>query len=950
MKKSLLKAFALSLFCVVSTLNAQNELWYFGGWNTGGNMGVAFTGPGKSPVQRNNENTRAFYEGVAVVSDGSGNLLFYSDGLFIYNKNNVKMNGGVVLHGGQENSGNNSGSSAQGAYTLKDPSNPNRYYLFTMEDVINGSANGFRYTIIDMTLNGGLGDVVPGSVDVIIRDGVTETTTEMLAAVAKNCDTTWIVMHEGGSARFAAYPMSSAGIGTPVYSTAGPVILGKNDQGRGTAAFSPDGNFLGISFGAGIGSYIFAFDKKTGTLSNTTLGPNKNGKLSNAGQYGSEWSPNGMNFYFSSQQGNAGIKQYSRITNQVTTVSATGNYGEMVLAPDGKIYVGKEFLAAPSNPNSLAVIATPDAINGAASGFNDNGFATGSTGGVWLGLPQSYYPKFDTVTTANITPVASRMCDSTSAFFLTASPILGNWTSKPAGFISNGGLFDPTVNGSDSTTVTVYFGLEPCIPTDSITIKVVNCCENIETNAPSAPICPGDSINLTSLVTAGIGSWSIGLTPPPSPGKKVATVTTPWFKTKLNTLSGNYTMVYSLSNPKVGCPDTTQEIITVKSAPNNAPSKTASFCAGDSVLISGAAGGTYTYAWNPAGETTISKYAKAGISYYLTTTDNVTSCISRDTIVVTSNALPSVNDIDTSVCAGGTINVSVPVYTSYLWDNSTTGQSTNISSTGTHWVRVTNAQNCSDTIFVNVNNGAALNVSLNNPGTICSGGTATLTATVTGINVAPLVYEWDNVVGSASKVYNAGGTYTVEVTDARNCIGTAQSSFILSAGPSVSLNADTVKCFSEGETYTASIPSGYTTIHWNGTLSTDTFFTINTANTITVIVTDNQTCADTADIVISEKCDPAKVCYPNVITPNGDNENEYFTFCKPVPESKILKMRLVIYDRWGLKMWETTDKIPMWDGKFNGNAVTPGVYYYIAYWTDSTNTDNEQTGWVQVIH
>ena len=263
---------------------------------------------------------------------------------------------------------------------------------------------------------------------------------------------------------------------------------------------------------------------------------------------------------------------------------------------------------------------------------------------------------------------------------------------------------------------------------------------------------------------------------------------------------------------------------------------------------------------------------------------------------------------------------------------------------------MTNAQNCSDTIFVNVKNGVPLNVDLNNPGTICSGGSTTLTASVTGISTAPLIYKWDNVVGASSKVFNTGGTHTVEVTDARNCIGTAQSTFVLSAGPSVTLNADTVKCFSEGQTYTATIPNNYSTIIWNGALSTDTFFTITTAGTITVIVTDNQTCADTADIVLGEKCDPAKVCFPNVITPNGTNDNEKFTYCKTVPPEKILKMHLVIYDRWGLKMWESTDKVPQWDAKFNGNSVSAGVYYYLAKWTDSTNVQNEQTGWIQVVY
>ncbi len=954
MKKKLLRALALALFCFAANLQAQNELWYFGGWNLGGQTGLSFTGGGNAPVNANAQSARAYYEGCTVVSDGSGNVLFYSDGVYVYNKNHVKMGSGAMLRGGQaDNGGGWSSSSAQGALSMPVPGNPNQYYLFTMEDVTNPTPNGFRKNIIDMTLNGGLGDFV--ITDVVIRDGTNEKCTEAMTAVAKSCDTTWILTHVGASNQFAVYPVSASGVGSPVISSAGPVIPNKSDGGRGTLALSPSGNLLGMAYGNGMGAWIFNFDKKTGIVTASTFGPNNDGQIGTLGYYGTEWSPDGYKFYFSDQSvGNTGIKQFNLLTGAVTSVVATGHFGEMVTGRDGKIYVGKE-TSIGGYPEfaskSLAVIATPNAANGAAAGFSVNGFATNNNGEVWLGLPQTYFPRFDTITSkTKIAPIASKICDSTSAFYLSATPAFGSWSSKPAGFVNAQGLFNPSANNTDSTIVKVYFGQEPCIELDSITVTVKSCCSPLATLPPAGPICPGDSINLSSLVTAGTGVWSIGIAPPNSPGKKNATYTTPWFKTKLNANPGDYTVVFTLSNAGAGCPDTTQEHVTVKTAPNNAPVKSFSFCAGDSVQISGPVG-PYDYTWTPGGQITASKYVKTAGTHYLTTV-GTNNCIAKDTIAVSQLSLPTTTPIDTSVCVGGAVNISAPSSANnyYLWDDATTGATDNISTTGQHWVIIEANSGCRDTVFVQVNAGAALNVSLNNPPNSCAGGSATLTATVTGVKTSPLVYEWDNVVGASTKVYNTGGTYTVEVTDARNCKGTDNATFSISPSPIVDLAADTVKCFSEGQTYTVSIPDTFFTIKWNGVLSTDSFHVITTASTTTVIVSNIGGCTDTASIVLGEKCDPAKVCYPNVFTPNGDGDNEDFTFCKPVPESKILKMHLEIYDRWGLKMFETTDKIPHWDGKFNGNAVSAGTYYWIAKWTDSTNTENEQTGWVQVIY
>ena len=951
MKKHLLKALAFTLFCLSANVNAQNELWYFGGWPTSG-AGIYFNGG--SLNARNNETAWNFYESTTVVSDGSGGVLYYSDGLNVYDKTHSIMTGGNGLLGSNE-PGLLRGSSPQGAVSVNAPGNPNRYYLFTTGDckqsLINAN-NGFRYHVIDM--NVGTNGTVTSKNNVLLSGSNAATvSSEHCTAIAGSCDTTWILTHgANGGNTFYAFMLTPSGINTtPITSNVGPTFTTGNDGDmRGTFAFSPHGDRLAMACGKGL--YLFDFDIKTGIVSNSQTIANS------SSFYGTEFSPDGSKLYYT-QLDRGDVNQYDLCTGTITLINSASFWGgELVLAPNGKIYTtynGSQNFAG----TDLSEIANPNAA-GAACNFTAQGYNTGQ--GLGFGLPQMYFdPAF--INNGNVQidvtkSFADTICTSTSlpCLSLAATPnVAGSWRSVPSGYVDVHGTFNPAFNsGQDTTVVKVYFGMAgSCVQEDSVKVVVVQCCLPIGTNAPSAPICPDDILNLNTLITNGTGTWTIGTTPPPAPGKANATIVGSNFTTKLNTNSGDYTVIFTLNNAGAGCPDTTQEHVSVKNAPNNAPVKSFSFCAGDSVQISGAVG-AYDYLWTPGGQINSSKYVKAAGTHYLTTI-GTNNCIAKDTIAVSQLSLPTTAPIDTSVCVGGAVNISAPSSNNnyYLWDDATTGATDNISTTGKHWVIIEANSGCRDTVFVQVNAGAPLNVSLNNPPNSCAGGSTTLTATVTGIKTSPLVYEWDNVVGASSKVYNVGGTYTVEVTDARNCKGTDNATFSISPSPSVSLPADTYKCFAEGEKLTVSIPDTFTTIKWNGVLSADSFYVASSAGTVTVIVSNIGGCLDTANIVLTEKCSELKWDFPNVFTPNGDgkNDNFYPLFVTNETINKLKAVHFEVYDRWGILMYKNNNLvIPEWDGKFNGNLVSTGVYYWIVKWTDTANTQGEKTGWTEIIY
>jgi hypothetical protein len=140
MKKTAIVIFFFFTGFVFSQQEASN--WYFGG-----NAGIKFHPDGSvTPLIDGKLNTQ---EGCASISDNSGNLLFYTDGMKIWNKNHQLMLNGTGLLGHW--------SSTQSATIVPKPGSTNLFYIFTLDYEIR--PNGFRYSIVDINLDGGLGGV-----------------------------------------------------------------------------------------------------------------------------------------------------------------------------------------------------------------------------------------------------------------------------------------------------------------------------------------------------------------------------------------------------------------------------------------------------------------------------------------------------------------------------------------------------------------------------------------------------------------------------------------------------------------------------------------------------------------------------------------------------------------------------------------------------------------------
>src|SRR6187455_44532 len=203
-----------------SYAQGENNQWCFGNLS-----GLDFNSG--SPVSVSSQvNTT---EGSSSIADASGNLLFYSDGITVWNKNHTAMPNGTGLFGG--------GSSTQSALIVAQPQTPDIYYVFTTAEA--QGVEGFCYSIVDMTLQGGLGDVTTKNIQLF-----TPSAEKVCGTKHSNGIDIWILGHEMGTNNFIAYLLTSSGLSAPVISSCGTVYSTLGGVEIGYMKFSHDGTQL----------------------------------------------------------------------------------------------------------------------------------------------------------------------------------------------------------------------------------------------------------------------------------------------------------------------------------------------------------------------------------------------------------------------------------------------------------------------------------------------------------------------------------------------------------------------------------------------------------------------------------------------------------------------------------------------------------------------------------
>lgn len=362
----------LFLLCWLSA-QAQQEAttWYFGK-----QAGIAFTPTGVQALTQTALNTE---EGCSVISDQNGNLLFYTDGITVWNRRHEAMPNGRNLLGDP--------SSTQSSVVIAAPDVPGKYYVFTIAATA-GSA-GMRYSVVEMQRNNGWGDVVPDKKNIPLMTPVSE---KMTAVKHRNGKDSWVITHGWNNAVFAAYLVSNQGVSsTPVRSEVGSIHEGDLLNTQGYLKANPDGSNLALALEASDVLELFDFDNATGKVSQPIRIPVKPKSYI----YGIEFSPSGSVLYVSAA-GTGEIYQFHLQERSAASIQASGTVigrspnkawiGALQIGNDGKIYY--PIYQTPY----LGVIHEPEVLGAACR--MENNYVFLNQGVAMLGLPtftQSFF-------------------------------------------------------------------------------------------------------------------------------------------------------------------------------------------------------------------------------------------------------------------------------------------------------------------------------------------------------------------------------------------------------------------------------------------------------------------------------------------------------------------------------------------------------------------------------
>lgn len=628
---------SLFLYIALSFLSLSygqeiGPVWYFGN-----NAGLDFNSG--TPIALTNG---ALFsdEGCATLTDANGQIMFYTNGSTVWNKDHVVMDNGTGLFGEV--------SSAQGVVIVQRPGSNTIFYIFTVHtQPIDAGYKGLRYSEVDMTLDGGLGAVTSNK-NIFIATAMGE----MLTIVKHSNGTDrWVVAIGYPDNKINAVLITASGVNTSlVVSNGGPVLAGYGWMG--TMKVSPDGTKL-------VHSHLFSgvqlsdFDPATGISGNSET-------LTAESVYGVEFSPSGKLLYTSSYA-TSGIKQYNLEADDIFASAVSiplgaplQNMGALQLATDGKIYCSRsDFLG------NLDVINNPDVLGVGCNYQSDAVYLEGKT--INSGLP--------TATQARKMPTiieAVKFCLSDATEFSLSSVVDANSITWDFGDGNFSNEVNPThVYASIGTyTVSAAFTIGGVPQT---LFKIIEILEMPTATQPPDMTACGDenehavfdlsTQRATILGPLQLVDFSVGFYTSLEDAKAGVNFIAEQF-----TNTSNPQTIYARVSPDAGiCHAITSFVINVVPKPVITMPDTFAFCQNSSVTIT-APSGFSSYFWSTGATSQAIVVSKAGtytVTVYIVT--GGITCETVKTITVTESVKPKITHVEINDWTDGNNSIAVTV-------------------------------------------------------------------------------------------------------------------------------------------------------------------------------------------------------------------------------------------------------------------------------------------------
>lgn len=925
---------------------AQNEgnVWYFGQ-----NAGLDFNNFTPTVLTDGQLNT---FEGCASIADANGNLLFYTDGVKVWNKLHQVMPNGTGLKGDP--------SSTQSAVIVPYPQNSNLYYIFTVGS--NGNPDGMQYSLLDMSLNNDLGDIVSKNTLLF-----TPSTEKITAVAHANGTDVWIIGHKWFSSEFYAYLITSTGINTTaIISDIGVVHNGSSFNSHGYLKASPQGNKIVAGIGSLGMAQVFDFDNNTGVLSNP---------LTISGLqyvYGVEFSQNNKYLYLTRRYYN-NLYQYNLQAGSNTAILNsqyiinTGNLGALQIAPDGKIYVGQydDYLDVIHNPNGAGsscnyqsdaiyldgkfstlglptfnqsffkgfeftyqndCLGSPTVINS----FNTQGISTiswdfgdGTTGITGLNPTHIYNNEGSFTITANVNYVNGTSRSFQQSIIIIASP--PQFTLNADTLICEGEIINLQVSHPNSSYLWQDGSIDNNFTVSEIGtywVKITNNCGTSHNEVSIYPdpiavnlgldtiLCQGQELVLDASYTDVDYLWQDNST---NPTYTVSTAGKYWVSIRnthceaYDTITVSYLpdLTLNLQDTLYLCPNTSISLDVSQSPESMAK-----------------------YQWQDGSNNPTFDIHTVG-QYWVEVWNDCE--LLKDTITVLWNEAYFLDlGTDRKIChnANEVLDVSLAEAT-YLWQDGSTNPIFEVDTTGIYTVEIT-YQSCTVTKSVEITEIPELELNLGNKEVLCEGEILVLEALNPDNNTH---YLWSDGSNEPNLIVEKTGTYWVAVQNTcEHKKDTIRVVFI--ENPEVNLGRDTSICL--GQTLYLDAQNSEANYLWQDG-SKQSFFEVNETGTYSVIVQRGK--CEVYDEIFVEVVDcQDELFIPNVITPNGDGKNDYFI----IEQINGLGWELQIFHRNGTEIYHSKNYKNDW----RAEGFPSNTYFYTL--KDPRGKKNYK-GWIKVL-
>lgn len=640
------------------------------------------------PVVQNVTSSPFFHtnEGYSCISDMQGREVIYCNGQRVWGRDHQMMPNGDGLLGGV--------SSLQGSIIVPNPSMNGLYYVFTTDHgggTVEPHNNGvLAYSVVDLSLNNGNGDVVAGAKNIILRTPVSE---RLTAIRHSNGHDIWVLAHEFDSDAFLAYLITDDGLNeTPVVSNVG--IANMNVGGEGNEAIgymkpSPMGDKVAYTCPFGKYTEVLKFDATTGVLSD----PIELWQPQDKGYFGLEFSPDGTNLYVSEFRYAVDIPyiwQFELDTHDATAINSSrtpiggpwqhnGNCS-LTLGPDDRIHVGVAGITG------MHVIHFPNE-EGAACGFQGNWLSS-----AFHSIGMNNHVVENRAAREVQASGPTQVCNGTTGVSYTvqhAHPAKNQWIyNGPNTVVSNtaGELVMDFTTGGVDTLIAVK--LNDCYG-DRYDTLFIHVDLQLPLLPPDTTLCDGITLEISPGTGYANVQWQDGSTTP--------------------TFTANGPGIYSVTVTSLGgCSlSDAMEVTALANTLTVDLGNDTSYCYNHGITLQVPQGLAPPYLWSTGATTASITHGAFPTSIWLQVTD-ANGCLARDTINLTpwSNYPAFTLGPDVELCPGEVVVLSPTLYAGvdpvFTWSNGTAGPTLTVWETGTYWLTAMGTCGFGSTDTINV--------------------------------------------------------------------------------------------------------------------------------------------------------------------------------------------------------------------------------------------------------